>query len=175
LWVSEQGKLQLLAEGDQAIAELIAQESYPALATTGLLPVMGHSLSLPISYIPEPLKSKLLNNLYSELQSVSPPSISLADFPAITQRWQFQSLDFDGDGQGELFLTLTREQVNAGDRPYPLAIVFDQQGNILFSDIDLKNRGRRWLYNFTTTAKQPIPMLTETQGRFELWQIKPSN
>jgi len=175
LWVSEQGKLQLLAEGDQAIAELIAQESYPALATTGLLPVMGHSLSLPISYIPEPLKSKLLNNLYSELQSVSPPSISLADFPAITQRWQFQSLDFDGDGQGELFLTLTREQVNAGDRPYPLAIVFDQQGNILFSDIDLKNRGRRWLYNFTTTAKQPITMLTETQGRFELWQIKPSN
>jgi len=175
LWVSEQGKLQLLAEGDQAIAELIAQESHPALATTGLLPVMGQSLSLPISYLPEPLQSELLSNLYAELQALSPPNISLADFQAIAQRWQFQSLDFDGDGQGELFLTLTREQVNAGDRPYPLAIVFNQQGKILFSDIDLKNRGRRWLYNFTTTAKQPIPMLTETQGRFELWQIKPSN
>jgi len=173
LWVSEQGELQLLAEGDQAIAELVAQESRPALATTGLLPILSQSLTLPISYLPEPLKTNLLQNLYSELQAVSPPSISLAEFSAIARQWRFQTIDFNRDGQGELFLTLSREQVNAGDRPYPLAIVFDQQGKILFSDIDLKNRQRRWLYNLAVDDQQPIPLLTEIQGRLELWQIQP--
>ncbi len=175
LWVSEQGNLQLLAEGDQAIADLLAQEPRPALATTGLLPSLSANLTLPISYLPEPTKSNLINNLYAELQGVAPPNISPEEFTAIAQRWRFQVIDFDGDGQGELFLTLSREQVNAGDRPYPLAIAFDQRGQILFSDLDLAKRQRRWLDNLMVGAKQPVPMLTEINGRLELWQITSRN
>jgi hypothetical protein len=175
LWVSEQGELQLLAEGDQAIAELLVQESHPALATTGILPILSSNLTLPISYLPEPLKTNLIANLYGELQAVSPADISLAEFQAIAQQWRFETIDFDRNGQGELFLTLSREQVNAGDRPYPLAIVFDQQGKILFSDIDLQRRKRRWLYNLSSDSKQPVSMLTEIAGRLELWQVSSGN
>ncbi len=99
----------------------------------------------------------------------------MAEFQAIAQQWRFETIDFDRNGQGELFLTLSREQVNAGDRPYPLAIVFDQQGKILFSDIDLQRRKRRWLYNLSSDSKQPVSMLTEIAGRLELWQVSSGN
>jgi hypothetical protein len=53
--------------------------------------------------------------------------------------------------------------------------VFDQQGKILFSDIDLQRRKRRWLYNLSSDSKQPVSMLTEIAGRLELWQVSSGN
>jgi hypothetical protein len=170
--ISPSGQLQLLATGDQGIPELLKLEpaNTPPLVTNAPLPQVKDTLALPLSFVPLSIRQAMFTNLYQELQPLGTIDVTLEQLTVLGRSWQFYSLDFNGDGEQELFLPLSRRQINLGDRPYPAVVIFDKGGKILFSDLNQQG-GKSWRANLIKEKVTTIPLLIEEAGRFQVWQL----
>lgn len=172
--ISAQGQIQLLATADQTVISALASETTPPIVHSTNLPSLSPSLALSLGFIPAPQRQKMLAQLYQELGKTAPIDLTLEQFMAVAVRWQFYSVDFNGDGTTEIYLPLERSQINAGDRPYPLVVIFGKDGKLTFSDID-RTKGRQSFGNlFLESPPKPgqaVPLLIQNRGRFQTWQL----
>ena len=106
--------------------------------------------------------------MYAELQRNGQVSMSIEDFSVLVQKqWTLSEVNLDGVGKPEYLLLLDREQVDLGNRHYPLAIAFSTDGSLLFSDM---NGGRLWMDVLPSSIDGQI--LTLRSGRYEVWNFR---
>ena len=168
LWVGDGGNLKILASGEASLLPMLNKSTIPALVTSGgsfnppnCTPVNWQNLS------PKTIE-QIIRAMYRELQRNGQVSLSIEDFSVLVQQqWTLSSVDLDGAGKPEYLLLLNREQVDLGDRHYPLAIAFADDGSLIFSDM---SGGRVWIDVLPSNAIGQI--LTLRGGRYEMWNFR---
>lgn len=168
LWVGDGGNLKILASGEASLLPMLNKSTIPALVTSGGsfnppngTPVNWQNLS------PKTIE-QIIRAMYRELQRNGQVSLSIEDFSVLVQQqWTLSSVDLDGAGKPEYLLLLNREQVDLGDRHYPLAIAFADDGSLIFSDM---SGGRVWIDVLPSNAIGQI--LTLRGGRYEMWNFR---
>lgn len=168
LWVGNDGRLKILAAGDASVAPLLNKSIIPPLVTSGgsFEPPKG----TPVDWQRLSIKTieRLIRVMYAELQRNGQVSISLEEFSLLVQQqWTLSEVNLDGVGKPEYLLLLNREQVDLGNRHYPLAIAFSTDGSLLFSDM---NGGRLWMDVLPSSLAGQI--LTLKGGRYEVWNFR---
>lgn len=168
LWVSDGGRLKILASGDLAIASILNKSVITPLVTSGgsFNPPLGNPVDWQ-SLSPKTIE-RLIRAMYRELQRNGQVSMTIEDFSVLVQQqWTLQEVNLDGAGKTEYLLLLNREQVDLGDRHYPLAITFANDGSLIFSDM---NGGRVWIDVLPSNIDGQI--LTLRNGRYEMWNFR---
>ncbi|PZO41743.1 MAG: hypothetical protein DCF19_09325 [Pseudanabaena frigida] len=168
LWVGNDGRLKILASGDDSLAPLLNKSVIPPLVTSG--GTFDPPKGVPVEW--QTLSSKaierIIRAMYKELQRNGQVSMSIEDFSVLVQQqWMLLAVDLDGYGKSEYLLLLDRAQVDLGDRHYPLAIAFSSDGSLLFSDM---NGGRVWMDVLPSSTEGQI--LTLRNGRYEMWNFR---
>ncbi|MBD2176479.1 hypothetical protein H6F42_06060 [Pseudanabaena sp. FACHB-1998] len=168
LWVSDGGRLKILASGDISLASILNKSVIAPLVTSGGIfdPPKGSSVDWQ-SLSPKTIE-KLIRAMYRELQRNGQVSVSIEDFSLLVQQqWTLSAVNLDGSGKSEYLLLLNREQIDLGDRHYPLAITFANDGSLIFSDM---NGGRVWIDVLPSNVDGQI--LTLRNGRYEMWNFR---
>lgn len=168
LWVSDDGDLRILASGQDSLASLLNSSIIPPLITSGgaFNPPNGQPVAWN-SLTPQVIE-RIIRNAYRQLQGNGQVSVSIEEFSLLVQgQWQILAVDLDGVGKSEYLLLLEREQVDLGDRYYPMAIAFASDGALLFSDM---NGGRLWIDVLPSATVGQI--LTLRNGRYEVWNFR---
>lgn len=168
LWVGDDGRLKILASGEAGLAALLNKSIIPPLVTSGgsFAPPKG----TPVDWqrlTPKTIE-RIIRAMYAELQRNGQVSMSIEDFSVLVQQqWTLSEVNLDGVGKPEYLLLLDREQVDLGNRHYPLAIAFSTDGSLLFSDM---NGGRLWMDVLPSSIDGQI--LTLRSGRYEVWNFR---
>jgi hypothetical protein len=168
LWVGEDGRLKILASGDAYLAPLLNKSIIPPLVTSGSSfdPPKGRSVDWQ-SLSPRVIE-RIIRAMYGELQRRGQVSMSIEDFSVLLQQqWKLSEVNLDGFGKPEYLLLLDRSQIDLGDRHYPLAIAFSNDGALLFSDM---NGGRIWIDVLPSSIEGQI--LTLRNGSYEIWNFR---
>ncbi|MDG3494337.1 hypothetical protein FEV09_07180 [Pseudanabaena catenata USMAC16] len=168
LWVSDDGRLRILASGETILAPLLPKSIIPPLVTSGgtFDPPKGNPVEWQ-SLSPKTIE-RLIRAMYGELQRGGQVSMSIEDFSILVQQqWTLSSVNLDGSGQSEYLLLLDRSKVDLGDRHYPLAIAFASDGSLIFSDM---NGSRVWMDVLPSSTEGQI--LTLRNGRYEIWNFR---
>jgi hypothetical protein len=172
LWIGADGSLQILATGyeslSKSISESQAQNDLAPIVTSDNIFTNTINSSIYIQTLDPEIEEKITKAVYSELQKIGQISLEFEDFKRQLALWSFQSADITGDKQPDFILEIERSQIDAGDRIYPLRLVFDSNGNILFSDI--ASSDRRWVTILPGNNSGQI--LTEIGGRYEVWSLR---
>ena len=170
LSVGSNGELRLLASGSEELNTVLNQSSIPALVTGGsgtFINATGTDTTL--SNIDAEIEDRIVRVIYGELEGLGSVSLEKEDFKQQLRSWSFQSVDITGNGQSDLLLELSRRQIDVGDRHYPMVIVFDRNGGLIFSDI-ATNARRRWIA--LLPSKKTNQILTEINGQFEAISLR---
>jgi len=168
LWVGDDGRLKILASGEAGLAALLNKSIIPPLVTSGgsFAPPKG----TPVDWqrlTPKTIE-RIIRAMYAELQRNGQVSMSIEEFSVLVQQqWTLSEVNLDGVGKPEYLLLLDREQVDLGNRHYPLAIAFSTDGSLLFSDM---NGGRLWMDVLPSSTEGQI--LTLRSGRYEVWDFR---
>ncbi|MEI6063278.1 MAG: hypothetical protein WCQ26_01675, partial [Pseudanabaena sp. ELA748] len=168
LWVGDGGSLKILASGEASLLPMLNKSTIPALVTSGgsFNPPNGTSVNWQ-NLSPKTIE-QIIRSMYRELQRNGQVSLNIEDFSVLVQQqWTLSSVDLDGAGKPEYLLLLNREQVDLGDRHYPLAIAFADDGSLIFSDM---SGGRVWIDVLPSNAIGQI--LTLRGGRYEMWNFR---
>jgi hypothetical protein len=170
LSVGSNGELRLLASGSEELSNTLNQSPLPALVTGGsgaFANATGTDTSL--SSIDSEIEDRIVRVIYGELEGLGSVSLEKEDFKQQMRSWSFQSVNITGNGQSDLLLELSRRQIDVGDRHYPMVIVFDRNGGLVFSDI-ATNARRRWIA--LLPSKKTNQILTEINGQFEAISLR---
>lgn len=170
LSVGSNGELTLLASGSEELSTVLSQSSIPALVTGGsgtFTNATGSETTL--SNIDTEIEDRIVRVIYGELQGLGNVSLEKEDFRQQLRSWSFQSVNITGNGQSDLLLELSRRQIDVGDRHYPMVILFDRNGGLIFSDI-AANARRRWIA--LLPSKKTNQILTEINGQFEAISLR---
>lgn len=168
LWVSDDGRLKVLASGDATLAPLLRKSIIPPLVTNG--GSFSSSKGVPVDWQILSAKAieRIIRTMYSELQRYGQVTMSIEDFSVLLQQqWKLLEINIDGVGKPEYILSLDRTQINLGDRRYPLKVVFSSEGSLLFSDL---NGERIWMDLLSSSEEGQI--LTLRNGRYEVWKFR---
>jgi hypothetical protein len=168
--VGSNGELRLLASGSEELSTTLNQSPIPALVATGsgaFTSAIGTDIDL--SNVGTEIEDRIVRVIYGELQSLGNVSLEEEDFKQQLRSWSFQSVNITGNGQSDLLLEVSRRQIDVGDRHYPMVIVFDRNGGLIFSDIPTNAR-RRWIS--LLPSKQNNQILTEINGQFEAISLR---
>lgn len=168
LWVGEDGSLRILASGQASLQPLLTKSQLPPLVTSG--GAFNPPDGIPVNW--QTLSSitieRIIRQMYKELQRNGQVSLTIEEFSVLIQeQWTLSSVNLDGGGKPEYLLLLEREQVDLGDRHYPLAIAFSNTGDLLFSDL---NGGRVWIDVLPSSINGQI--LTLRNGIYEVWNFR---
>jgi len=168
LWVNESGNLKILTTGEAGLAPLLSTSTIAPLVTSGgaFSPPNG----IPVNWqtVPRITIERIIRAMYSELQRNGQVSLGLEEFSILVQQqWTLQSVNLDGFDRPEYLLLLDREQVDLGDRHYPLAIAFTSEGALLFSDV---SGNRIWIDVLPSSINGQI--LTFRDGSYEVWRLR---
>jgi len=171
--IGADGSLEILATGYESLAKSIddsrGKGDFLPLVTSDNIFTSSSSSTVYLQNFDQRIEEKITQALYSELQKVGQISLELEDFKRQVAIWSFQSIDITGDNQPDFILELDRNQIDAGDRYYPVTIAFDYDGNILFSDISA-NSGRRWIT--ILPGNNAGQVLTQVGDRYEVWSLR---
>jgi hypothetical protein len=168
LWVSDDGDLKILASGQDGLANLLKSSIIPPLITSGGAFQPPNGKPVPWNRLSNPVIERIIRNAYRQLQGNGQVSVSIEEFSLLVQgQWQILEVNLDGAGKPEYLLLLEREQVDLGDRYYPMAIAFASDGALLFSDM---NGGRLWIDVLPSSIEGQI--LTLRNGRYEVWNFR---
>jgi hypothetical protein len=168
LWVSNDGRLKILASGEIGLAPLLTKSIVSPLVTSGgtFDPPKGSAVDWQ-TLSPRVIE-RLIRAMYSELQRNGQVSVSIEDLGVLVQQqWTLSAVNLDGTSKPEYLLLLDRSQIDLGDRHYPLAIAFSSDGSLLFSDM---NGSRIWLAVLPSSTEGQI--LTLRNGRYEMWNFR---
>lgn len=168
LWVSDSGTLKILTTGEAGLAPLLSTSTIAPLVTSGgaFQPPSG----IPVDWqmVAPATIERLIRAMYSELQRNGQVSLDIEEFSILVQQqWTLLSMNLDDFGKPEYLLLLDREQVDLGDRHYPLAIAFTSEGSLLFSDV---SGNRIWIDVLPSSTNGQI--LTLRDGRYEVWRLR---
>jgi hypothetical protein len=147
---------------------LLNKSILPPLVTSGgsFSPPKGNAVDW--QNLSSRMIERVIRVMYSELRRNGQVSLSIEDFSLLVQQqWKLSEVNLDGVGKNEYILLLDRTQVDLGDRHYPLAIVFANDGSLLFSDM---NGGRVWMDVLPSSTEGQI--LTLRNGRYEMWNFR---
>jgi hypothetical protein len=168
LWVGDGGSLKILASGEAALAPMINKSTIPPLVTSGGLFDPPDSRSVDWQTLAPKTIEQIIRTMYRELQRNGQVSLSIEEFGILVQQqWTLSELNLDGVGKSEYLLLINREQVDLGDRHYPLAITFASDGSLIFSDM---SGGRIWIDVLPSSISGQI--LTLRGGRYEMWNFR---
>ena len=168
LWVSDDGRLKILASGESVLAPLLSKSIIPPLVTSGGAFDPPKGTSVDWQTLSSKVVERLIRTMYSELQRSGQVSMSIENFGMLVQQqWKLSAVNLDGSGKPAYLLLLDRTQVDLGDRHYPLAIVFSSDGSLLFSDM---NGGKVWVDALPSSTEGQI--LTFQNGRYEIWNFR---
>jgi len=171
--IGADGSLKILATGYDSLAKSIDESrgkgDFLPLVTSDNIFTSSSSSTVYLQNFDQRIEAKIIQALYNELQKVGQVSLELEDFKSQIAIWSFQSIDITGDNQLDFILELDRNQIDAGDRYYPVTIAFDRDGNILFSDISA-NSGRRWIT--ILPGNNAGQVLTQVGDRYEVWSLR---
>ena len=168
LSISASGSLTILASGEANLAPLLNKSIIPPLVTSGAAfnPPNGTDVDWQ-SLSPKTIE-RIIRAMYRELQRNGQVSLSIEDFSLLVQQqWRLSAVDLDGAGKPEYLLLIDREQVDLGDRHYPLAITFANDGTLIFSDMA---GSRIWIDVLPSSISGQI--LTLQNGRYEIWNFR---
>ena len=168
LWVSDYGRLKILASGEASLAPLLNKSIIPPLITSG--GAFESAMGTPVDWQTLSAKEidRLIRTLYRELQRNGQVSVSIEDFGVLVQQqWTLSAVNLDGSKKPTYLLLLDRSQVDLGDRHYPLVIAFSSDGSLLFSDM---SGGRVWMNILPSSTEGQI--LTLRNGRYEMWNFR---
>jgi hypothetical protein len=170
LSVSSSGEVKLLAAGPEELAELLSSTPMPAMVAGGNNAFVGASgIDISLADVDSTIEERIVRVIYGELQSLGSVSLEREEFKQQLRSWSLQSVDITGDGQNDLLLQLSREQIDVGDRHYPIVAAFDNKGGLIFSDI-ATNARRRWIA--LLPSQKPHQILTEIDGQLEVISLK---
>jgi hypothetical protein len=144
VWASGDGQLRFLAVGNRDLAAQLAQSPIPAMVSGGGLLSLNNSFSISVGSLGIETEEKIIAAIYTELQSLGQVSLQFEDFRYEVMSWTFKSADLTGDGKSDYVLEIDRDQIDLGDRTLPMIVVFDNQGNLIFSDI-VNSYSRSWI------------------------------
>ncbi|MEI6428872.1 MAG: hypothetical protein WCO45_10900 [Pseudanabaena sp. ELA607] len=168
IYVNSAGELRLLAAADLNIARMLNRRVIPPLVSNrgGAVPPDGttvylHDLSLGVAM-------SMVRSLYTDLSRRGQLSVDLQEFVSKAQQWQFIRVDLRGTGTPYLMLQLERSQVDLGERFYPITLIYNSDGTLLFSDV--VNTERIWLG--LLPSKVSGQSLTFSNGRYEVWVVR---
>ena len=167
LWVGADGSLKILASGDAGLATLISKSVIPPLVNSGgsFAPPKGNSVDW--QRLTAKTIERIIRTMYVELQRNGQISMNIEEFSLLVQQqWTLSEVNLDG-GKPAYLLLLSREQVDLGNRHYPLAIAFSADGSLLFSDT---SGGRLWIDVLPSSSEGQI--LTLRSGRYEVWNFR---
>ena len=168
LWVGGDGRLKILASGDASLQPLLNKSIIPPLVTSGSSfdPPKGKSIDWQM--LSPRVIERIIRAMYGELQRRGQVSMSIEDFSVLLQQqWKLSEVNLDGYGRSEYLLLLDRSEIDLGDRHYPLAIAFSNDGALLFSDM---NDGRIWIDVLPSSVEGQI--LTLRNGNYEIWDFR---
>ncbi len=168
LWVGNDGRLKILASGDAALVSLINKSVIPPLVTSGSRfdPPKGKSIDWQM--LSPRVVERIIRAIYGELQRRGQVSMGIEDFGIVLQQqWKLSEVNLDGYGKSEYLLLLDRSEIDLGDRHYPLAIVFSNDGTLLFSDM---NGDQIWIDVLPSSIEGQI--LTLRNGNYEIWNFR---
>ncbi|AFY68397.1 hypothetical protein Pse7367_0079 [Thalassoporum mexicanum PCC 7367] len=168
IWIGDDGQLRLLAVGDRDLSGQLTQSAMPAMVSGGGLISRASSFNISVESLGLTTEEKIIVAIYNELQSLGQVSIPFEDFRYEVLSWTFKSADLTGDGRYDYVLEIDRSQIDLGDRHYPMVVVFDSQGDLIFSDI-VNSYSRRWISLLPGSSSQ---ILTEVNGRYEAWSLQ---
>ncbi|MDX2253948.1 MAG: hypothetical protein NW214_00375 [Pseudanabaenaceae cyanobacterium bins.39] len=167
LWVSDNGDLKILASGQATLAPLLNAAIIPPLLTSGGAFVSPADRAIAWNTLPPRVIEQMIRNVYRELQRNGQVSVSIEELSLLMQeQWKLMAINLDGRGQTEYLLLINREQVDLGDRFYPIAIAFAADGSILFSSI---YGGRQWIDMLPSNVAGQV--LTFRNGFYEVWKF----
>jgi hypothetical protein len=170
LSVGSNGELRLLASGSDELSTLLSQSSIPSRVTSGSGTFANANGSeTTLSNLDPEIEDRIVRVIYGELQGLGNVSLEKEDFKQQLRSWSFQSVNVTDNGQSDLLLELTRQQIDVGDRHYPMVILFDRNGGLIFSDI-ATNARRRWIA--LLPSKKANQILTEINGQFEAISLR---
>jgi len=171
LWIDGNGRIKLLASGDQQAAVALNNSTnlISAMVTGGgtLIPASGAPSYL--EFLDKDIINKITNTIYTELQSLGQVSLNRTEFGEQLAKVTFKSVKLSGSSKPDLVLEIDRRLIDLGDRYYPLVMVFNSNGNVLFSDLSPKAR-RRWVS--LLPGASPLQILTEVGGNYEAWSLR---
>jgi hypothetical protein len=168
LWVGDDGRLKILASGDASLLPLLNKSIIPPLVTSGSSfdPPKGKPIDWQM--LSPRVIERIIRAMYGELQRRGQVSMSIEDFSVLLQQqWKLSEVNLDGYGKPEYLLLLDRSEIDLGDRHYPLAIAFSNDGALLFSDM---NDGRIWIDVLPSSIEGQI--LTLRNGNYEIWDFR---
>jgi hypothetical protein len=168
LWVGGDGRLKILASGDASLLPLLNKSIIPPLVTSGSSfdPPKGKPIDWQM--LSPRVIERIIRAMYGELQRRGQVSMSIEDFSVLLQQqWKLSEVNLDGYGKPEYLLLLDRSEIDLGDRHYPLAIAFSNDGALLFSDM---NDGRIWIDVLPSSIEGQI--LTLRNGNYEIWDFR---
>jgi hypothetical protein len=167
LWVSDNGSLKILASGEASLAPLLSKSTITPLVTSGGAFTSTGSI-VDWKTLSSKVIERIIRSMYSEFQRNGQVALSIEDFSVLVQQqWVLSEVNLDGVGKPEYLLMLDREKVDLGDRHYPLAIAFSNDGSLIFSDM---SGSRVWIEVLPSSTEGQI--LTLRNGRYEVWNFR---
>jgi hypothetical protein len=167
LWVSDNGSLKILASGEASLAPLLSTSTITPLVTSGGAFTSTGSI-VDWKTLSSKVIERIIRSMYSEFQRNGQVALSIEDFSVLVQQqWVLSEVNLDGVGKPEYLLMLDREKVDLGDRHYPLAIAFSNDGSLIFSDM---SGSRVWIEVLPSSTEGQI--LTLRNGRYEVWNFR---
>jgi hypothetical protein len=170
LSVSGNGELKLLASGPEELEGVLSGSPLTAVVAGGNNAFVGATgTDTSLSVVDSEIEDRIVRVIYGELQGLGSISLNEEEFKQQFRSWSFQTIDITGDGKSDFLLQLSRQQIDVGDRHYPMVVAFDSKGGLIFSDI-ATNARRRWIALLPGQKLHQI--LTEINGQLEVVSLR---
>lgn len=164
IWVGN-GQIKLLATGAPELGNsLSAMNPLVGLAKGGNLFIESRGAFTTLEGLDREVGDRISTQIYQQLQAFGRVSLSDEEFKARIAKWEIEKVNLQGVGSQDLILKIEREQVDLGDRSYPIAMVFSRGGDLLFGEMAAVET-RRWVALLPGSSPQKI--LIVNNGVFE--------
>ncbi len=166
IWVGEGGEVEILATGSEYVTRGVSGNRLPIVAVSG--GTLSQVPSQPLRNLSSIIADRVSRAVYGELRTFGEVSLDLASFQERLLEWQVLSVDINGDNVVELILQIQQDQIDLGNRYYPMVAVFNIQGELIYSTIR-EASPRNWVGILPGSTGGQV--LTELDGRYEIWNF----
>ncbi len=183
IWVGN-GQIKLLATGSPELAGSLANglnnssgtSINPNLQSTlakGLVKglVKGGNLFIEsrgtfttLESLDREVGDRISGEIYRELRAFGNVSLSAEEFRERISKWSIEQVNLQSKDRKDSILKIERDQIDLGDRSYPIVMIFSKNGDLLFGEMAAAET-RRWIASLPSSNPQKI--LIKSNGVFE--------